>query len=187
MDQIKIGKFIAELRKEHNMTQLVLADKLGVSDRAISKWENGRGLPEVSLMKPLCEILGITLDELMNGERVEKSEFVSVSEQNMLKILLECEIEKKRQKRRKKTCAVFLPLIIVLVCVFGFKFAIMAFSGVTGEGSSFYTALYTQKAEKTANLIQSGNCEKAVKYIGFENRDRTEAQNYWAESIGNNP
>lgn len=183
MDQIKIGKFIASLRKERNMTQLVLADKLGVSDRAISKWENGRGLPDISLMKPLCETLGITLDELLCGERIEKTDSTSVSEQNVLNILLERENEIKKRKRRKKILAVIMPFIIAFVCVFGFKFMFMVISGITGEGSTFCTALYTQKAEKTANLIRSGKYEKAVKNIGFENRERTEAQNNWLENM----
>ncbi len=184
MDQIKIGKFIASLRKEHNMTQLVLADKLGVSDRAISKWENGRGLPDISLMKPLCETLGITLDELLCGERIEKSDGLSISEQNVLKILLERENEIRKHKRTKKICAVILPFIIIVVCIFGFKLMGMVVSGVTGEGSSLYTAVYTRKAEKAVNLIQNGKYENAVKHIGFENQDRAEAQNRWLQSMG---
>ena len=63
MNQEKIGKFISELRKKKNMTQLDLANKLGVTDRAISKWENGRGLPDLSLLKPLCEELNISINE----------------------------------------------------------------------------------------------------------------------------
>ena len=70
MNQEKIGKFILELRKEKNMTQQELADKIGVTDRAISKWENGRGMPDLSLMKPLCDVLGITLNELISGSLI---------------------------------------------------------------------------------------------------------------------
>lgn len=69
MDQDKIGKFIAELRKGKNLTQSELAEKLGITDRAVSKWENGRGLPDLSLIKDLCDQLGITVDELLCGER----------------------------------------------------------------------------------------------------------------------
>ena len=75
MDQKKIGKFILELRKENNMTQQDLANKIGVTDRAISKWENGRGMPDLSLMKPLCKELGITINELISGERITKKEY----------------------------------------------------------------------------------------------------------------
>ena len=75
MNQEKIGKFILELRKEKNMTQQELADKIGVTDRAISKWENGRGMPDLSLMKPLCQELGISINELISGEKIDKKEY----------------------------------------------------------------------------------------------------------------
>ena len=75
MNQEKIGKFIAKLRKEKNMTQLQLSLKLGVTDRAISKWENGRGMPDLSLMKPLCNELGITINDLLSGEVIDKNNY----------------------------------------------------------------------------------------------------------------
>lgn len=68
MNQEKIGKFIAELRKEKNLTQVQLAHQLGVSDRTISKWETGRGMPDVSILKKLSETLGISVNELLCGE-----------------------------------------------------------------------------------------------------------------------
>lgn len=71
MDQVKIGKFIAECRKNQNLTQSELAEYLGVSDRSISKWETGRCMPDISLMQPLCEKLDITINELFCGERLE--------------------------------------------------------------------------------------------------------------------
>ena len=67
MDQIKVGKLIAKLRMEKGMTQTELGDKLGVSYKAVSKWERGINLPDSSLFKPLCDIFNITIDELMNG------------------------------------------------------------------------------------------------------------------------
>ena len=69
MNQEKFGKFIRELRNEKEMTQQELADKIGVSDRAISKWENGRGMPDISLLIPLSNALNITVLELLNGEK----------------------------------------------------------------------------------------------------------------------
>ena len=71
MDQNKIGQFISELRRQKGLTQKSLAEKIGVTDRAISKWENGRGLPDYSSVKPLCDELGITLNELLEGERIQ--------------------------------------------------------------------------------------------------------------------
>ncbi|MBQ3593123.1 MAG: helix-turn-helix domain-containing protein [Clostridia bacterium] len=71
MNQIKIGEFIASQRKKKNLTQAALADKLGITDRAVSKWERGKGLPDVSLMLDLCNVFGITVNELLCGEIVD--------------------------------------------------------------------------------------------------------------------
>lgn len=70
MDQIKIGNFIAACRKENNLTQAALAEKLGITDRAVSKWENGKSLPDSSIMLELCELLSININELLKGERI---------------------------------------------------------------------------------------------------------------------
>lgn len=88
MEQEKIGKFISQLRKEKNMTQKELAEKLGVTDRAISKWENGRGMPELSLIKPLCDELDISVNELLSGEKISKDEYQEKLEENILKLRL---------------------------------------------------------------------------------------------------
>ena len=74
MDQEKIGRFIAELRKEKNMTQQELADKLRVTDRAISHWENGRRLPDISLLKELAAFFNVTIDEIISGKRMTEDE-----------------------------------------------------------------------------------------------------------------
>lgn len=81
MDQVKIGKFIAQLRKELRMTQTELGEMLGVSYKAVSKWENGRNLPDPSLYKPLCSVLGITLTEFFNGERIQQEDIIEKSDQ----------------------------------------------------------------------------------------------------------
>ena len=70
MDQIKIGKFIAEQRKKNNLTQMQLAEKLGITDRAVSKWETGKAMPDVAIIPALCGILGITVNDLFTGEVV---------------------------------------------------------------------------------------------------------------------
>ena len=71
MDNAKCGKFISELRKARGLTQGQLAEKIGVTDKAVSKWETGRGFPDVSVLAPLAEALGTTITELVNGERSE--------------------------------------------------------------------------------------------------------------------
>ena len=81
MDQIKIGKFIAEERKAKKYTQRELADKLSISDKTISKWERGNGFPEVSLLLPLCNELEITVNELLSGERLQAMDYKKKAEE----------------------------------------------------------------------------------------------------------
>ena len=80
MNQEKIGKFILKLRKDKKMTQQGLADKLNVTDRAVSHWENGRSIPDVALFKPICEIFGISVNELISGEKLSKEKLIKQSE-----------------------------------------------------------------------------------------------------------
>lgn len=100
MDQMKIGKFIAELRKEQHMTQLDLAKKLSITDRAISKWENGRGLPDISLIKPLCEVFSISINELLSGERIAQKDLYEKAEETIIDTLQHSEKSLKKTKRR---------------------------------------------------------------------------------------
>ena len=83
MDQVKIGKFIAEKRKEVNLTQMQLAEKLSVTDRAISKWENGKSLPDASIMEELCSILKITINELFCAKEISMESYKEKYEQNL--------------------------------------------------------------------------------------------------------
>lgn len=96
MDQIKIGKFIAKTRKEGSYTQRQLADLLGISDKTVSKWETGNGLPDVSLMMPLCDALHISVNELLSGKRLTDSEYQNKAEENMMDLMKEREESKKK-------------------------------------------------------------------------------------------
>lgn len=96
MDQIKTGKFIAAMRKEKGLTQRQLADNIGVSDKTVSKWECGKGMPELSLMLPLCNALDINVNELLTGERLTESEYKERAEQNMINLVKEREESKKK-------------------------------------------------------------------------------------------
>lgn len=96
MDQIKIGRFIAQERKQKNYTQRQLADRLGISDKTISKWERGNGFPEVSLLLPLCEELDISVNELLTGERVSDTEYRKKAEENMVNLVKEAQESKKK-------------------------------------------------------------------------------------------
>ena len=95
MDQVKIGKFIAEMRKQQNLTQREFADILGVSDKAVSKWECGNGMPELSFMQPICNILKINLNELFSGEKLADADYKQKAEENMLMLVEETEKMKK--------------------------------------------------------------------------------------------
>ena len=91
MDQMKIGRFIAERRKMKNLTQAQLSEKLNITDRAVSKWENGRSLPDSSIMLELCEILDITVNDLLSGEVVVMEKYDKNLENNLLEIIKEKE------------------------------------------------------------------------------------------------
>ena len=95
MNQIKIGKFIAECRKGVNLTQLQLSEKLHITDRAVSKWENGKAMPDTSIMLTLCDILGISVNELLSGEKISMENNNEKNEQLLLEMAKE--VEKKNK------------------------------------------------------------------------------------------
>ena len=109
MDQIKTGRFIAEQRKAHGMTQRQLAERLAVSDKTVSKWECGNGLPEVSLMLPLCELLSINVNELLSGERLDADSYKQHAEENMMKL-----IDERKENKRKLILEVVVVMITLL-------------------------------------------------------------------------
>ena len=96
MDQIKIGKFISECRKKNNLTQMQLAEKLNITDRAISKWENGKAMPDSSIMLDLCKELKISVNELLSGEMIDMNNYNEIAEKNLL------EMAKKEEMQNKK-------------------------------------------------------------------------------------
>ena len=118
MDQIKIGRFIAERRKLKNLTQAQLAERLNITDRAVSKWENGRSLPDSSIMLELCEMLEITVNDLLCGEVVSMDEYNKDLEKNLLEMVKEKEKSDKQLLRLEVvmgfiSIGVFLGLCIV--------------------------------------------------------------------------
>lgn len=96
MDQIKIGRFIADERKRKGYTQKQFSEKLEISDKTISKWERGNGFPEVSLLLPLCNELEITVNELLSGERVSEDDYRKKAEENMVNLVKEAQESKKK-------------------------------------------------------------------------------------------
>ena len=119
MDQIKIGRFIAQCRKNAELTQMQLAERLGVTDRAVSKWENGRAMPDSSIMLDLCEQLNITVNDLLCGEVVSMENYNKELEKNLIEMTRAKEDADKRLLR--------VEIVVGLVCVFVlFSFTMIA-------------------------------------------------------------
>lgn len=121
MDQIKIGKYIAEKRKQKGLTQIQLAEMLGMSDKSVSKWERGICLPNVSLYFELCGILEISINEFLSGEDLEREEQIKKSEDNLIQLSKDHDIQQKKLKNKIKVLGVaaataFLLLGSLLFC-----------------------------------------------------------------------
>ena len=112
MEPTRIGRFIAERRKALGLTQRQLAEQLSVSDKAVSKWETGRGLPDVLLMLPLCAALGITVNDLLSGERVGEGDYRKKAEENMMELVRE-NAENRQRLLQSIACG---GVTVVAVC-----------------------------------------------------------------------
>ena len=110
MDLIKIGKYIAGKRKSLGMTQKQLAEKLGMSDKSVSKWERGVCLPDVSVYKELCSILGISLNEFLAGEDIAQENMIQKSETNIIEII--------RDNINKQKCLKIMKCILLVISIF---------------------------------------------------------------------
>ena len=112
MNQIKIGRFIAECRKKANLTQMQLAEKLGITDKAVSKWERGVAMPDTSIMLELCNILGISVNELLSGEKINMENDNQKTEQLLLDMAKE--LEKKNKAVWSSMWAIMIISITLL-------------------------------------------------------------------------
>ena len=113
MDQLKIGRFIAECRKKANLTQMQLAEKLGITDKAVSKWERGVAMPDTSIMLELCDILCISVNELLSGEKINMENDNQKTEQLLLDMAKE--LEKKNKAVWSSMWAIMIISITVLI------------------------------------------------------------------------
>ena len=135
MDQIKVGKFIAECRKKQSMTQMQLAEKLGITDRAVSKWENGKAMPDSSLMLELCDALEITVNDLLNGEKVSAEDYNKKLEQQLL------EMVQQKQYTDKSLLTLNLVLSLAGGALYLSLLAIMWFGDLNDGALNGITAL----------------------------------------------
>lgn len=125
MNQEKIGKFILECRKEKKLTQTELAEKLGVTDKSVSNWENGRNMPDLSLFKTLCEILDISINDLISGEKISKDKYQEKLEENIITTI----------DYTNKKVLVKNNIIGILLLAFGIIVSITAMSIFPSESS----------------------------------------------------
>lgn len=167
MDQVKIGKFIKQKRKEKNITQSELSEKLNVTDRAISKWENGVCLPDASNMPELCKILNITINDLFSGEVVDMKNNEKRLEENLL------EMTKLKQYKDKQllNLEIFIGILVSIIfftCVFVASFADMEDKYrilliVAGFVPFILGCIYSLRIEQTAGYYECNKCH--YKYV----------------------
>jgi len=117
MDQVKIGKFIAERRKNAKLTQMQLAEKLDITDRAVSKWETGKAMPDSSIMLELCDVLGISVNDLLCGEVVTMDNYNKELENNLLEMIKQKEQADKRLLRLEIFIGVVVSLILFALVI----------------------------------------------------------------------
>ena len=162
MDQLKIGKFISEKRKAKSMTQAQLAEKLGITDRAVSKWETGRSMPDVSLMLELCSLLGITVNDLLCGEVVSMEKINETTEKNLLEMAGQKEAADKRLLRLEVVMMVIASLFLLtmlLTAVFITKKSLLSF-GFIGLGLVTFViaSLFALRIEQVAGYYECRKC-----------------------------
>lgn len=162
MDQIKIGRFIAECRKSVKLTQIQLAEKLNITDRAISKWENGRAMPDSSIMLELCDILKISVNDLLCGEIVEMDNYNKELENNLLELIKEKEQSDKRLLAVEWVIGIlsivvlFVPILIgSLLSLEVWQRLLIVFSGFVPAFAGFFVTL---RIEQIAGYYECKEC-----------------------------
>ena len=154
MDQVKIGKFIAQCRKKANFTQMQLAEKLNITDRAISKWETGKSLPDSSIMLELCDVLGIRVNDLLCGEVVIMDNYNKELENNLLEMVKQKEAADKRLLAAEVIIGITATVVLfalVLIAAFvqmssGLRISLIALGFILFFAGCFYAVRIEQVA-----------------------------------------
>ncbi len=165
MDQIQIGKFIAEKRKEQGITQMQLAEKMGITDRAVSKWETGRSLPDASIMLDLCNILKITVNELLCGEELSMESYNEKAEQALVEMVKQKEEADRRLLKMEIVIGVLSTVFLFAMLAIGIVFMVMEkpmwiFWLLFGIGMvQFIVAMaFALKIEQVAGYYECAEC-----------------------------
>ena len=131
MNQIVIGNFIEKKRKEHNLTQAQLAEKLGVSNKTVSKWENGKCMPDYGVIQPLCTELGVTVSELMDGEEQAQDSIRAYDDEQILDLIKRTQaLESQRE-----------TLVGIILIVMGMALGAMSFTLGGSDVKDFFSGL----------------------------------------------
>lgn len=199
MNQEKIGKLIAECRREKKLTQVELAKLLGVTDKSVSKWENGKCLPDVSLYKELCSILGITLNEFFAGEKIPDENYKKRADENLFSALensvftIKDKVDyfKRKWERDHLMELIFTMLLIVFFIIFGFikdnglQYLSMAVGFIYGlwennrKMAYIESHVYGKKSDITIEEFRKSiNCFIETKEILKQFKTKEEAINY---------
>lgn len=167
MDQVKIGKFISKKRKEKNITQSELAEKLNITDRAVSKWENGNCMPDSGIIPELCKILNITINDLFSGEIVDMKDNEKKLEQNLLELKKQKEELDRRLLRTEvvmgvATIVIYLVLVAI-ASLAAMKDGIRILILVSSTFLVFIVCLLLLRIEQTAGYYECAKCHH--KYV----------------------
>ena len=162
MDQVKIGKFIAERRKAQNLTQMQLAEKLGITDRAISKWENGKSLPDSAIMLSLCELLKITVNDLLSGEVVVMNDYDKELENKLIELIKEKEESDKRLLSLEVVIGVLSVIVLIVPVMLASYLPIKDWQRVMLVLAGFIPCIiglcYAMKIEQVAGYYECKEC-----------------------------
>ncbi|WP_052169825.1 helix-turn-helix domain-containing protein [Pseudobutyrivibrio ruminis] len=186
LDLIKTGSFISEMRKEKGLTQKQLADQVGVSDKAVSRWETGKGLPDTSIMPELCKALDINVNELLSGERLNAEAYSGKAEEIMVSLVKD--VQENKNDKKSVVLGLALGFVLLMLGLIGivtvsgsrvvyfldipsvvFVLAIqLIVLGAGGQMKSFLGAfklIFGKKVEIEDDVaVKAAKCEFAVKY-----------------------
>ena len=162
MDQIKIGKFIAERRRCVELTQMQLAEKLGITDRAVSKWENGKAMPDSSIMLELCEILKINVNDLLSGEVVTVENYGKEIENKLLEVVKEKQECDRRLLTLEWVIGIFTVIILLVPCILAAYLPIENWIRIVMIATAFPIAFvgffFALRIEQVAGYYECAKC-----------------------------
>lgn len=162
VDQIRIGKFIAACRKAKGLTQAQLAERLSITDRAVSKWETGRSMPDSAIILPLCTMLDITVNDLLSGERIEMEKFNKTADENLVALMRRDEAQTRMLLRMEivvgLTCSIAFSVMLLTAVQYVENTAWRVLLIATAIALFCVGVFYAMKLEREAGYYECPNC-----------------------------